>query len=49
MLQKNDQGGEQPMDFMSKNLRDSELNYTVTEKQSYALIKSLKHFVTYVG
>ena len=30
--------------FMSKNLRDSEPNYTIMEKQSYALVKSLKHF-----
>jgi hypothetical protein len=25
------------------------LNYTITEKQAYALVKSLKHFRTYVG
>jgi hypothetical protein len=25
------------------------LNYTITEKQAYALVKSLKHFQTYVG
>ena len=34
---------------MSKNLRDLELNYTIIEKQAYALVKSLKHFRTYVG
>jgi hypothetical protein len=49
LLQKNDQGDEQPIAFMRKNLRDSELNYTITEKQAYALVKSLKHFQTYVG
>jgi hypothetical protein len=49
LLQKNDQGDEQPIAFMSKNLRDSELNYTIMEKQAYALVKSLKHFRTYVG
>jgi hypothetical protein len=48
-LQKNDQGDEQPIAFMRKNLRDSEMNYTITEKQAYALVKSLKHFRTYVG
>jgi hypothetical protein len=48
-LQKNDQGDEQPIAFMRKTLRDSELNYTITEKQAYALVKSLKHFRTYVG
>jgi hypothetical protein len=49
LLQKNDQGDEQPIAFMNKNLRDSELNYTITKKQAYALVKSLKHFQTYVG
>jgi hypothetical protein len=48
LLQKNDQGDEQPTTFMRKNLRDSELNYTITEKQAYALVKSLKHFQNYV-
>jgi hypothetical protein len=49
LLQKNDQGDGQPIDFMRKNLRDSELNYTFTKKQAYTLVKSLKHFQTYVG
>jgi hypothetical protein len=49
ILQKNDQGDEQVINFMSKNLRDSELNYTITEKQAYALVKFLKHFRAYVG
>jgi hypothetical protein len=49
LLQKNDQGDEQPIAFMSKNLRDSELNYTIMKKQAYALVKSLKNFQTYVG
>jgi hypothetical protein len=34
---------------MRKTLRDLELNYTITEKQAYDLVKSLKHFRTYVG
>jgi hypothetical protein len=49
LLQKNDQGNEHPIAFMSKMLRDAELNYTSMEKQAYALVKSLKHFRTYVG
>jgi len=48
-LQKNDQGDEQSIAFKRKNLRYSKLNYTITEKQTYALVKSLKHFQTYVG
>jgi hypothetical protein len=49
LLQKNEENHEQPVAFMSKNLRDAELNYTTTEKQAYALVKSLKHFRTYIG
>jgi hypothetical protein len=32
MLNKNDQGDEQLIAFMRKNIRDSKLNYTITEK-----------------
>jgi hypothetical protein len=49
LLQKNDEGQEQPITFMSKVLHNSELNYTIMEKQAYALVKSLKHFRVYVG
>ena len=34
---------------MSRALQHSELKYTTMEKQAYALVKSLKHFKTYVG
>jgi hypothetical protein len=44
LLQKNDQGDEKPITFKRKNIRESNLNYTITEKQAYALFKSLKHF-----
>jgi hypothetical protein len=49
LLQKNDEGQEQPIAFMSKAMHNSELNYTVMEKQGYALVKSLNHFRVYVG
>jgi hypothetical protein len=49
LLQKNDQGEEQPIAFMSKFFRDVELKYAIMEKQAYALVKSLKHFTTYIG
>ena len=49
LLQKNDQGEEQSIAFMRKTLTNSELSYTIKKKQSYALVKSLKHFRTYVG
>ena len=44
LLQKNDQGEEQPIEFFSKTLRDGELKYSIMEKQSYALVNALKHF-----
>ena len=48
LLQKNEEGQEQPIAFMSKALQNSELNYTSMEKQAYALVKSLKHFRVYI-
>jgi hypothetical protein len=48
LMQKDADDYEHPMDFMSKVLRDSKLNYSITEKQAYALVKSLKHFRNYV-
>jgi hypothetical protein len=48
LLQKNDQGREQPIAFYSKALRDAELRYEIMEKQAYALVKALKAFRVYV-
>ena len=45
LLQKNDQGQEQPIAFFSKALRDAELRYEIMEKQAYALVKALKDFM----
>ena len=49
LLQKNKEGQEQPLTFMSRALQNSELKYTTMEKQAYALVKSLKHFKIYIG
>lgn len=49
LLQKNKDGHEQPIYFMSRVLQNSELKYNTMEKQAYALVKSLKCFKTYVG
>jgi hypothetical protein len=49
LMQKDVDDYEHPVAFMRKVLRDSELNYSITEKQAYALVKSLKHFRNYVG
>jgi hypothetical protein len=48
LLQKNDDGHEQPVPFSSKVLRDAEVKYDAIEKQAYALIKSLKAFRIYI-
>jgi ribonuclease HI len=48
LLQKNDQGQEQPISFYSKALRDVELRYEIMEEQAYALVKALKAFRVYV-
>ena len=48
LLQKNKEGLEKPIAFFSKNLRDSELKYSILEKQAYALVKALKFFIIYV-
>ena len=48
LLQKNNDGLEQPIAFFSKTLRDSELKYSTLEKQAYSLVKALKFFRIYV-
>jgi hypothetical protein len=48
LLQKNDDGHEQPIAFFSKVLRDAEVKYDAIEKQAYAFIKSLKPFRIYI-
>jgi hypothetical protein len=48
LLQKNEEGFEQPIAFFSKSLRDIELKYNIMEKQAYAMVKALKTFRTYV-
>jgi hypothetical protein len=48
LLQKNEEGFEQPISFFSKILRDVELKYDILEKQAYAMVKALKAFHTYV-
>ena len=48
LLQKNEEGFEQPIVFFSKSLRDIELRYDIMEKKVYAMVKVLKDFRTYV-
>jgi hypothetical protein len=50
LLQKNNDGFEQPIAFFSKILKDArELKYDILEeKQAYVMVKALKSFKTYV-
>jgi hypothetical protein len=48
LLQKNNEGYEQPIDFFSKSLRDATLNYNIMEKQSFTLVKAIKYFRFYI-
>jgi hypothetical protein len=48
LLQKNEKGFEQPIDFFSKSIKDAKLRYDILEKQSYTMVKALKAFRTYV-
>ena len=48
LLQKNEEGHEQPIAFLSKTLRDAPFKYNILEKQAFALIKALKDFRVYI-
>jgi hypothetical protein len=46
LLHKDDHKFENPIAYFRRTLRDSPLRYDIMEKQSYALVKSLKEFRT---
>jgi hypothetical protein len=48
LLQKNNEGYEQPIAFFNKSLRDAALNYNIMEKQAFALVKAIKDFRVYI-
>jgi len=48
LLQKNDDGFEQPIAFFSMSLQASELKYDIMEKQAYALVRVVKSFRPYL-
>ena len=48
LLQKNEEGHEQPIAFYNRTLRDAPLKYNIMEKQAFALIKALKDFRVYI-
>lgn len=47
LLQKNQQGSEKPIAFMSKAFQGAKLAYASMEKQAYALVKAAKYFRDY--
>ena len=48
LLQKNEEGFEQPITFFRKSLQEKKLKYYITKKQAYALIKEVKAFRCYL-
>lgn len=48
LLQKNDQGYEQPIAFFRKALRDAPLEYNIMENQAFSLVKGIKDFRVYI-
>ena len=48
LLQKGQQGIEQPISFFSRTLANSKLKYNILEKQAYALLKAIKYFRIYI-
>lgn len=48
LLQKNDQGLEQPIAFFSKALKDAPSKYNIMENQAFSLVKAIKDFRVYI-
>ena len=49
LCQIDDTEHEVPIEFYSRSLSGSELNYTITEKECLAMVASIKHFHPYLG
>ena len=48
ITQKEEQGDEYPISFMSIGLQGAELNYPTVDKQDYAVFKAVKQFRPYI-
>ena len=48
LIQKNDEGLEQPISFFIRALRDTEIRYDILEKKAYTLVKDIKASRVYV-
>ncbi len=49
LFQADDQGVSRPVCFFSKKFNRHQINYSVIEKETLALIRALQHFSVYVG
>lgn len=48
LTQKDDEDKEKPIAFMSAPLKDAALNYSLLDKQAYALVRAVKKFCHYI-
>ena len=48
LTQKEDEGDEFPISFMSTGLHGAELNYPAVDKQAYVVFKAVKQFRSYI-
>jgi len=48
LTQKNVEGSEIPISFMSSNLQGTKLKYPNIDKQTYVISKAVKHFLPYL-
>eukprot|EP01041_Mallomonas_annulata_P005829 gene5829-11769_t len=49
LVQRNDEGVEQPLEYFSRSLSPAESNYTVTEKECLAIVASVKRFYVHLA
>lgn len=49
LMQEDDRGIDKPVSFFSRKFNSCQLNFSVVEKETLALIMALRHFDVYVG
>ena len=48
LTQKNDEGSEVPISFLSSTFKNAELNYSKIDKQAFVVFKAVKYFRAYL-